>query len=284
MRCVARATPGAAGLRWLRSAMVSRSRSLPRRDRSCASPALGKKPGAGKPHWQELRVCRERYQPVGRPVRYRDRGAERVDAQRAADVLAMLAPIVGDIREDIADLPRRPEGHCMISVGEYLAAPADLGVQVPGAGDLEALHPARQRRPVVGLDDQVQVACAESTCGRSGTAGSPTTCRSRSPSPVAHTRTRARSADAPPPGPLVASRARGAARPALAAGHGTRRPARPSAAGPRPRRRPPQVLNSNAACPLRHLIMIHIRSRAPTSTASMHRLLAPAVDNLIRQQ
>ena len=47
-----------------------------------------------------------------------------------------------------------------VAVAEDLAAAAEIVVDVAGGGDLEALHAARERDAVVGLDDELDAARA----------------------------------------------------------------------------------------------------------------------------
>ena len=61
-------------------------------------------------------------------------------------------------------LPRRGDDLGVVAIGEHGAAPAwprlalaDRRVEVLGGRDLEALHPQRQGRLVVGFDEQVHV-------------------------------------------------------------------------------------------------------------------------------
>ena len=61
-------------------------------------------------------------------------------------------------------LPRRGDDLGVVAIGEHGAAPAwprlalaDRRVEVLGGRDLEALHPQRQGRLVVGFDEQVNV-------------------------------------------------------------------------------------------------------------------------------
>ena len=61
-------------------------------------------------------------------------------------------------------LPRRGDDLGVIAIREHRASAArprsilaDRRVEVLGGGDLEALHPRRQRALVLGLDEQVHV-------------------------------------------------------------------------------------------------------------------------------
>ena len=78
-------------------------------------------------------------------------------------VLAMVSPVVEHVRQAVPHLARRAQDPRVIAVREHRAvaalagARADHVVDVPRRRDQEPLHPVRQRAPVLGLDDQVQV-------------------------------------------------------------------------------------------------------------------------------
>src|SRR4051794_35849023 len=96
-------------------------------------------------------------------------------------MLAVLAPVVEDVGDRVPRLPRRLDDLHVVAVDEDLsltalavrrnqpaalrlvpadaldAALRDLGIDVLGGADLKALHAARERHPIIRLDDQVDV-------------------------------------------------------------------------------------------------------------------------------
>ena len=85
--------------------------------------------------------------------------------RRARQVLAVVPPVVQDIRQRVPRLPRRPDDLGVVPRDEHLPAPRRAqppldrhrSIQPPRRRDLQPLHPPRERLLAGRLDQQVDV-------------------------------------------------------------------------------------------------------------------------------
>ena len=118
------------------------ARALARVEEAVAAPALAQEPAGRGLDRQELVAARDAEARVARPAVERDRARVRIEDAAAAAIVAVLAPVVEDVREGVARAARRGDRVGVVAIADDASLAADDLVEAPGERDLEGADAA----------------------------------------------------------------------------------------------------------------------------------------------